>query len=270
MPPITKYFLLTFLVSWTFFITVVILSNNNPETSSGLNILQQVLIFIGVIAPSLVALWLASRSGIPGQIQNLLGRITRWKVHLKWYLFAIGFLVVIKILVACLYKIITDSWPPFGQTAWYVMFVAILISTWVQAGEEIGWRGFALPLMTSKLGLGLSTILLGIIWACWHLPLFFIKTSSIYGQSFPLYIIQVIAVSVILGWLYWRTRESLLLVMIMHAAINNTKDIVPSAVPGSSNPFGISNSLVGWLTVMLLWVFAVYCLFAMKSVKQID
>ena len=257
-------------MSWTFFIAVVILSNNNPETSTGLNVFQQVLIFIGVIAPSLVALWLTSRSGIPGQTQNLLARIGRWKVHIKWYLFAIGFLVVIKLLVAFLYKIITGSWPQFGQTPWYIMIVAILFSTWVQAGEEIGWRGFALPPMTTKLGLGHSTILLGIIWASWHLPLFFIKGSSTYGQSFPLYIIQVTAVSVILGWLYWRSRGSLLLVMIMHAAINNTKDIVPSTVPGASNSFAISNSLVGWLTVLLLWVFAAYCLFAMRSVKQID
>src|SRR5688572_4237651 len=270
MSAVTKYFFLTFLVSWTFFITVVILSNNNPETASGLTVLHQALIFIGVIAPSLVALWLTSRSGIPGQTQNLLGRIGRWKVHLKWYFFAIGFLVVIKILVACLYKIFTGSWPQFGQNLWYIMLVAILFSTLVQAGEEIGWRGFALPQMTTKFGLGLSTILLGIIWACWHLPLFFIKGSSTYGQSFPLYIIQVIAVSVILGWLYWRTRGSLLLVMIMHAAINNTKDIVPSTVPGASNSFAISNSLVGWLTVILLWIFALYCLIQMRSVNKLE
>ena len=267
---LAKYFLLTYIVSWTCFISVVLLSQRTQATSSGLVVLQQVLLFLGTIAPSLVALWLTSRTGIPGQTQNLLGKIARWKVNIKWYLFAAGFMVIIKILVAVSYKIITGTWPEFGQEAWYIMVVAIIFSTPVQAGEEIGWRGFALPRMSERLGLPVSTLLLGVLWACWHLPLFFVQDADKFGQSFPLYLLQVTGLSVAMGWLYWRTQGSLLLTMLMHAAVNNTKNIVPSVTPGATNPFGLSHSLVGWLTIIVLWIFAIYCLIRMRSVKLLE
>jgi hypothetical protein len=63
-----------------------------------------------------------------------------------------------------------------------------------------------------------------------------------------------------MAWLYANTRGSLLPVMLMHAAVNNTKDIVPSAVPNATNPWAVSHSLVAWLKVTLLWLCAGYFL----------
>jgi hypothetical protein len=143
------------------------------------------------------------------------------------------------------------------------MVAAIMISTWVQAGEELGWRGFALPRLSARFGLGAASVIVGILWASWHLPFFFIPAGDIYGQSFPLYLLQVTAVSVAMAWLYWRTGGSLLLVMLFHAAVNNTKDIVPSAVPGATNSLSFDASLVGWLTVALLWICGAYFLVRM-------
>ena len=139
-----------------------------------------------------------------------------------------------------------------------------MVSTWVQAGEEIGWRGYALPRLSERFGLAPASIILGILWATWHLPLFFFYGSDIRGQSFPLYLLQVTAVSVAMAWLYWRTGGSLLLVMLLHAAVNNLKDIVPSAVPGATNAFALSASFVGWLTVAFLWIAAAYFLVQMR------
>jgi membrane protease YdiL (CAAX protease family) len=133
----------------------------------------------------------------------------------------------------------------------------------VQAGEEIGWRGYALPRLAARLGLGRASVLLGVIWASWHLPLFFIAGTDTTGQSFPLYLLQVTGLSVAIGWLYGHTGGSLLLVMLMHSAVNNTKDIVPSAVPGATDAWALSPSLVAWLTVTLLWLCAGFFLFRM-------
>ena len=107
------------------------------------------------------------------------------------------------------------------------MLAALLVSTWVQAGEEVGWRGYLLPSLARRLGLGGATLVVGIIWAVWHLPLFFIPGSGSDGQSFPLYLAHVTALSVAMGWLYWKSAGSLLVVMVMHAAINNTGSLVP-------------------------------------------
>ena len=63
-----------------------------------------------------------------------------------------------------------------------------------------------------------------------------------------------------MAWLYRHTNGSLLLTMLMHAAVNNTKDIVPSAVAGATNPFALSASLVAWLSLALMWTCAAYFL----------
>lgn len=164
-----------------------------------------------------------------------------------------------------MHRVATGAWPRFGSEPWYLIPLAIAISTPFQAGEEIGWRGYALPRLAARFGLGSASILLGLIWACWHLPQFFIPEADTYGQSFLVYVLQVTALSVAMAWLYARTNGSLLLVMLMHAAVNNTKDIVPSAVPGATSTFGVSASLVAWLTVTLLWICAAYFLARMPE-----
>ncbi len=198
-------------------------------------------------------------------MRALLGRILRWRVAAHWYLFAAGYIAAIKLTVALVHRVATGVWPPFGHEPWYLIVGAIVVSTPVQAGEEIGWRGYVLPRLTRRFGLARASILLGVIWACWHLPQFFIPDSDTYGQSFFVFVLQVTALSVAMAWLYAHTNGSLLLVMLMHAAVNNSKDIVPSAVPGATNPLGLNASLVAWLTVTLLWICAAYFLARMRG-----
>lgn len=194
----------------------------------------------------------------------------QWDVGARWYLFAAGYFPSIKLLVAVVHRIATGQWPRVGEEPWYLMMAAIVVSTWVHAGEEIGWRGYALPRLSARFGLAPASVILGIIWALWHLPLFFVPETTTFGQSFPVYLLQVTALSVAVAWLYWRTEGSLLLVMLLHAAVNNTKDIVPSAVPGATNVFALSPSLVAWLTVLFLWIPAVYFLVCMSRTAAIS
>jgi hypothetical protein len=79
------------------------------------------------------------------------------------------------------------------------------------------------------------------------------------------YVLQVTALSVAMAWLYAHTRGSLLLVMLMHAAVNNTKDIVPSVLSGAASPFGLNASRVAWLTMIILWIGAAYFLARMPK-----
>lgn len=222
------------------------------------------MFLLGVFAPGITAVALTARHEGRAATEALIGRILKWDVGARWYVFAIGYMPAIKLMVALVYRIATGEWPRFGQEPVFIMLAAIMISTWVQAGEEIGWRGYALPRLSARFGLGSASIILGIIWAAWHLPLFFFPASSTLGQSFPLYLLQVTAISVAMAWLYWRTGGSLLLVMLLHASVNSLKDIVPSAVPDATNAFTLQASLVGWLTVIFLWIGAAYFLLQMR------
>lgn len=224
------------------------------------------LFLLGTFAPALVALALTERTDGRAATQALLRRVCKWRVGARWYVFAVGYMPACKLSVAVVHRVVTGAWPRFGPEPWYVMSAGILVSTWVQAGEEIGWRGYALPRLSDRFGLARASVVLGIIWASWHLPLFFVPVSDKSGQSFPMFLLQGTALSVAMAWLYWHTKGSLLLVMILHAAVNNTKDIVPSIVSGAMNPFALSPSLVAWLTVAFLWIAAAYFLVRMPKI----
>jgi hypothetical protein len=260
------FFLLTYAVTWTSWIAAGAVPGGFAATGH-LRPLRTVILYVGVFAPSLVALSLTARAEGPGGVRALLGRLFRWQVGLRWYVFAAGYVVAIKLTVALILRIATGQWPRFGDGAWYVMLAATVFSVVIggQTGEEIGWRGYALPHLEARFGLARASVLLGVIWATWHLPLFLLPGTDTTGQSFPLYLLQVTAISVAIAWLWQRTGGSLLLTMLLHSAVNNTKDIVPSAVPGATNPFALSTSPVGWLTVVLLWICAGYFLVRMSG-----
>ncbi len=232
---------------------------------------RTLLFLLGTFAPGFVALWLTGRSTGRSGVAALLQRLTDWRVPARWYVFAVSYIAVIKLVVALVHRVTTGAWPRFGDVPWYLMLAATIGSTLVggQAGEEIGWRGYALPRLAARFGLGGASVLLGVLWALWHLPLFFVSESDTSGQSFPLYLLQVTALSVAMAWLYANTRGSLLPVMLMHAAVNNTKDIVPSAEPNATNAWALSHSLVAWLTLAVLSLCAGYFLNRMRKTPQL-
>ena len=106
-------------------------------------------------------------------MRALFRRTVKWSVAVRWYIFAVLYMAAIKLASAALLRLSTGAWPAFGREAVYLMAIAIVFSTPVQAGEEIGWRGYALPSLSAPFGLSTASIALGVVWACWHLPFFF-------------------------------------------------------------------------------------------------
>src|SRR6266446_6771349 len=229
MRSLLKFFSLTYVVSWIFFAAAAAISGWTAAPTSGLAAIRGLLFLLGTIAPALVALALTAQADGRVGTLALLRRIIQWDVRVRWYVFAVAYMALIKVGVALAHRLDTGAWPAFGQTPFFIMAVAIVFSTPVQAGEEIGWRGYALPRLTERFGLPLASIVLGVVWASWHLPFFFIPGSDNAGQSFPVFLLAVTALSVPMAWLYWRTNGSLLLTMLMHSAINNTAGIVSLA-----------------------------------------
>jgi membrane protease YdiL (CAAX protease family) len=263
---IVLFFALTYIVSWSAFFGAAALSRAASVPFASTPLSGAVYLF-GVFAPALVALSFSAWEGGRAGVITLLRRIIQVPGNAWWFVFAIGYIAAIKLVAALMNRLFAGEWPHFGDTRLLVLLIATIISTPAQSGEEIGWRGYALPRLAASMGLARASIVLGLIWALWHLPFFFIPGTDKSDQSLPLYLLQVTALSVALAWLYWRTNESLLIVMLMHAAVNNTKDIVPSAVSETTKEVAFNGSLIGWLTVTLLWICAVYFLIRMRNQK---
>jgi hypothetical protein len=261
MDSLLRFVSITFAVTWACFIAAALLSGV-PALAG----LRWPLLILGAFAPSAVAVWLTARTQGRAGTRALLRRVVAWRVALRWYAFALGYMAAIKLAVALVHRAITGAWPQFGHQTWYVVIAAMIVATIFGGplGEEIGWRGYALPRLASRFGLARASVLLGLIWACWHLPVFFMPGLDQYGQSFPVYLLQVTALSVAMAWLYANTNGSLLLAILMHSAVNQSKDIVPSIVTTATNPLALSTSLVAWLTIALLWICAAYFLVRMS------
>ena len=254
MGDLLKFFLLAYAATWACFITV---AKAVPlETPLGYS-----LVLLGAYSPSLVSIALTAWRGKERGVRALLRPVLRWEVAGRYYVFAAGYMVAIKLAVALILRVSTGAWPRFGTTALYLIPLAVAFSTPFQAGEEIGWRGYALPRMAARLGLRWASLVLGVVWALWHLPQFFIRGGETYGQSFYIFSVQVVAISVALAWLWAKTGRSLLLPMLLHSAVNNSKDIVPSATAGATHPFTFRGSPVAWVTLLLMWGVAA-CLLA--------
>jgi len=214
--------------------------------------------YAGVFAPALVALLLTwIDSGAPG-VRALVTPLVRWDVGARWYVFALGCMAAVKLIAAVMYRLTAGGWPARGTTPVIVLFAAAIFSTLVggQAGEELGWRGYALPVLAERAGFRLAAVVIGVVWATWHLPLFYLAGGDLAGQSFPVFVLLVTAISVVITWLYVNTGGSLLLTMLFHAAVNNTTAIVPSAGTVPRDPMSVGASPMGWWTLAVLSIAA--------------
>src|SRR5258708_39378364 len=136
---LTGFLLVTFAISWAFFIPVAAWSRGKVSP------LGYVLILLGTIAPSLVALGFTARARGRDGARALLARVTRVRVAASWYLFAALFTAVIKLLAALILRVSTGAWPGVGTTPLVLLPFAVAISTPIQAGEGLGWRGSPRP-----------------------------------------------------------------------------------------------------------------------------
>jgi membrane protease YdiL (CAAX protease family) len=222
------------------------------------------LFLLGVFAPGILAVACTAASEGGSGVRRLLGRIARWAVAPRYYAFALAYLAVVKLAAAGVYRLAAGRWPAFGDTPVVLMVGAIAVSTWVQAAEEVGWRGYALPRLAARLGAPAASVAVGVVWAAWHLPLFVLPGTGSDGQSFPLYLVHVTAASAAMAWLYWRSGGSLLLTMLMHAAINNTTGLVPMVTAGAADPWSWRALPVAWIAAGISWAIAVPCLLALR------
>ena len=231
-----KFLGFTFALSWALWSLAALVPAGAPF---------RIYLFLpGTFAPAFVALWLGGRAVVE--------RAFIWQVKARWYLFALFYMAALKLAAALVHRLATGTWPAIEPGPWLVFVGGTLVSTPFQAGEEIGWRGFALPRLSERIGLAGASLVLGVIWATWHLPLFLIAGTDTTGQSVPFFVLSVTAISVALAWLYARTGGSLLLVMLMHAAANNTPHFIPPPVSG--NIWALHATPAQWLTALFLWI----------------
>jgi membrane protease YdiL (CAAX protease family) len=116
------------------------------------------------------------------------------------------------------------------------MVIISLVLHGVLNGEELGWRGVALPRLLQRANALTASLILGVVWALFHLPLFFTRGGGVGGnqadESMLAFGLQVLASSILVTWLCNNTRGSLLMAYLLHAAVNTWPDLFHAAGAG--------------------------------------
>jgi membrane protease YdiL (CAAX protease family) len=171
---------------------------------------------LGPFVAALIVLGLGA--GWPA-VKDLLSRIAKGRVPLRWYAFASG-LPILLLAVAVGANTALGAPPPTAAqlASWRGLpetFVFIVL--FIALGEEPGWRGFLLPRLEQRFGPLRASLVLGAVWALWHLPLLGNEFAPAHVVPF---LVSVFAGSVVLTRLYDGSGGSVLLPMLMHATIN--------------------------------------------------
>lgn len=186
------------------------------------------LAMLGVFGP-MVAAMVASRREARRQngedaIRNLVRPLGQWRVHPVWFLVALLLPGAVLTLAMSVYIAAGGEgallYLPDGSR----MLAAVLIAI----GEEIGWRGFALPRLQARHGPVRASLVLGVLWALWHIPM--LAGVGVGVSAIPALLLYFVSGTFVFTWLYNRSHGSLLLMVLLHvgAHLNNSHLALPS------------------------------------------
>jgi uncharacterized protein len=197
------------------------------------------LFILAVYSPGFVAFALIWRRFGIGGVGGFLRRLTLWRMPWAWWAFLIVGIPAL-FYIAALIKGNADA--PFPFDPWYGLFPALAIALVIGPIEEFGWRGVALPLLQRRYVPLVASLILGFIWATWHIPAFLLSGTPQSSWSFPAYFIAVIALSVIITPMFNAAGGSILIAVLFHFQANGPA--WPDAQPWDTLTFGIAAVLV--------------------------
>jgi membrane protease YdiL (CAAX protease family) len=206
--------------------------------------------------PAVAALLAAAFTGGGATVGELGARLVRWRVGWRWYAMVVLGPAIFSLAVAAAYAMLGGSWsdavPPAlgGETplALLPLFLLVLFVT-DGVGEGVAWRGFALPRLLVRQNALVASLILGALWAAWHLPLVWTEDAPLHGQPIWLLLLNMTAKSVLFTWVFLHTGGSVLLAALFHATTNLF--VVSPVVAGSG---GVALPLLAVVAKLVLVV----------------
>jgi membrane protease YdiL (CAAX protease family) len=260
--PLLCFFVLAYTISWLAWLPYVL-------SDDGLGVLrfrlagaylgQMIALpgaYLGPLSAAFVVTALADgKSGLRRWWQ----RLTKWRVNWRWYLFALAGVPALLVLGTLPLPGAAEQlrMPTAGTLAAYLpLLIFQVLSTGI--AEEPGWRDFALPRIQRRYGPLTGTLVLGVLWAGWHLPLFLTQWALVRLNLLAVgqFLLMSVAFSIPITWVFNRCGQSLPIAMLLHASHNNLfsvlwSDLFPHLNP-SWNQLNAALIAYGALAVVLI------------------
>ena len=236
------YMAIAFIMAWSFWFVAWLIADHK------LSLPLFPIMVIGSFGPLVGAIGATWREGGPRNALGFLGRALDLRMGLPVFLVSFFLLPLIAVIIEFAHAAVIHVPPQFtmtlSQAPLNYLFLFVLGGT---LAEEYGWS-FLSDKLDDVLPIVPSTFVLGVIWALWHLPLFFIVTpGAIQGYTpFYIFMLATVAMRFLFAWAYHRSNRNILSNMLFHTAANMAYSIVPLA----PSPDDMSTSR--------LWLFAIF------------
>ncbi|MDY7082043.1 MAG: type II CAAX endopeptidase family protein [Halobacteria archaeon] len=212
---IISFLIITYTFTWTIQAVLVATGMQASWTLS-------ILVGFGGFGPPIgaaVVVWASD-----GSLRAWVSQFFKWRVGVKWWALAIGLPLLILAVGSVLFALAggpinLSSFPFVG----IYVFAMVWGTIWGGGQEELGWRGFMLPLLQDRYSALTSSFVVGFAWAGWHLPLF-LNANTTHGawslSQQVIWMVTILTGSILWTWMYNNTGGSVLAVAVFHAGIN--------------------------------------------------
>jgi membrane protease YdiL (CAAX protease family) len=226
------YFMATFIWTW-FFWGLAILAGASMESGQGV-----ALLLLGVIGPMVTGISFVYLTRDKDGRRDYWNRIINFKrISGKWYLVIFLFVPALHGLSALLDTLFGGGSTTWGEVALGAfsnplsLIASILFASLIPFIEELGWRGYVLDRLQEKRSALISSLILGVLWSLWHLPMFFIEGSYQAGLGvgtleFWMFFLSIVPLTFVFTWIYNNNRRSTLAVILFHAMVNFTGELI--------------------------------------------
>jgi uncharacterized protein len=219
--PVVTFIVLAYTISWLCWLPLLADRQDIVGWSA-----STYLHLLGGLGPAIAALVVtAAVAGRAGGL-DLLRRAVTWRGRLRWLALALlGPLALFGVAIVVA-RVVEGTWPDLGRFGASTEYPALpLVVFWLVNllfygfGEEIGWRGFTQPTLGRRGSALRAALVVSVIWAAWHIPLFGITATyrAVPAIGFVGFFLSILAASLVLAWLYLRSRGSILVVAVFHA-----------------------------------------------------
>ena len=187
-------------------------------------------IFLGLL-PSIV---ISSGFSQNPDIKNVFHSYIKPTGHFGFYLFAILYIPLVLLVGIAINLLLGQpvEWLvlPTGFELFGLIILTISYTFFFGGGtnEEPGWRGFALPRLQAKFSPLIASLILGIVWGLWHTPIYLPQSGSI--LQFIVFLLNTLKITIMLTWLYNRTKGSVLATALLHSIGNLSFEFIPATL----------------------------------------
>jgi uncharacterized protein len=210
-----------------------------------------VSIFMG---PFLAAFVMTGATEGRAGVHRFLRRFVLWRVGLGWYLFVLVGVPAILVLSVIVLPGALASFQGLATLAPLpLLFLAVYAFLLGPLGEEPGWRGFALPRLQSLHGPLVGSLILGVLWGLWHLPLFFTPWNTLTTFNVVMFVLATTCLAIMYTWVFNNTKGSLLIAILLHWSFDVATVPVASLFPAPIiDEYGLLVILPGFGAVALV------------------